>query len=132
MPERTYDKIALVVKNLLSRHSRDPNAHAPTVQWIAPTLENSWVNNGGGWEEAGYCKVNGIVYLRGLVALGTTSATIFTLPEGYRPGGDSHVVVATGGAAGIANVLTTGEVKHHTGASGTWFSLANISFPAEN
>lgn len=53
---------------------------------IAPTLLNSWVNQGTGVNTAGYWKdAFGIVHLQGQIKLGSTSAAAFTLPVGYRP-----------------------------------------------
>lgn len=56
--------------------------------WVAPTLAAGWANYGAGWATAGYRKIRGVTYLRGLVkrTANPTSDTIFTLPAGYRPG----------------------------------------------
>lgn len=55
--------------------------------WVAPPLGTGWSNFGSGWATAGYRKLRGITYLRGLVkrTANPTSDTILTLPAGYRP-----------------------------------------------
>ena len=62
------------------------------------------------------------------------ATVIFTLPPGYRPGGNAHIAVPTSSApASRIQIMTNGEVRVNvvmTGAS--WCSLANISFPADN
>ncbi len=114
-----------------------------TPKWTAPTLQNSWVDFGSGFAPAGYYKdPDGRVYLRGLVKDGTDNATIFTLPEGFRPAYIQQQFVAASDTAvavyrvGLLRVLTSGEVQaHDTGlGSGTglgWFGLDNFSFVAE-
>jgi ATP-dependent protease ClpP protease subunit len=52
--------------------------------WFAPGLTNSWLNNGGGYDTAGFMKDGlGFVHLKGAIKSGVGSA--FTLPAGYRP-----------------------------------------------
>jgi hypothetical protein len=105
--------------------------------WIAPTLTAPFVNYGATWETVGYKKVAGVVYLRGL--LNTTgaaggSATIFTLPQGYRTSGDQHIIVATGVSpwSTLINVMASGVVRiNQPIGAGQWLSLANVSFPAD-
>jgi hypothetical protein len=56
--------------------------------WIAPTLENGWVNFGGEWTPAGYIKdALGFVHIQGTIKSGTSGKAAFVLPAGYRPGG---------------------------------------------
>ena len=50
-----------------------------------PAFENNWENFSNTYGKASFKKVNGIVYIRGLVKSGDNRSTIFTLPEGYRP-----------------------------------------------
>lgn len=99
--------------------------------WTAPTLLNSWVNYGGGYNDAGYYKTSKRVYLRGLIKDGvTTAATIFfTLPSGYRPASYHAFACASNNAYGQAHVDTNGNVFIIVG-SATWFSLDGISFRA--
>jgi len=50
--------------------------------WITPGLGSSWVVSGGLTPQ--YRRLNGIVFMRGRIS-GGTSATVFTLPAGFRP-----------------------------------------------
>lgn len=79
--------------------------------WIAATLAGTWTNFGSGWHTAAYRKIDGVVYLRGLVTGGT--GTILTLPAGYRPAATLMfpVVVQTWTAT---TELTSGGVTAHT------------------
>jgi hypothetical protein len=104
--------------------------------WIAPTLLSSWTNYSvPTWEPAGYRRIGGVVYLRGMLKPGTVTvgATLFTLPAGYRPGGNQHVSVPTStDPASRINIMTDGTVKLNLAMTGAvWASLANISFPAD-
>lgn len=69
-----------------------------------PAFENSWANFAGGHQVAGFYKdAFGRVHLQGLVAGGTIPATIFTLPEGYRPD-TIHLFIALEGTGGVGRV----------------------------
>jgi hypothetical protein len=99
-----------------------------------PAFENGWHNYGATWETTAYRKVNGIVYLKGLLAGGTSTAyptAFFTLPAGYRPNSDKHIVITSNASWAIVNVFADGRVTCNTNCSATWLSLANISFPAD-
>jgi hypothetical protein len=102
---------------------------APT--WTAPALLHSWVNYGGGTETAGYTKVGGVVYLRGLVKSGVLTLPIFTLPAGYRPAGEKDFIVFSNGAAGYVYALNNGDVIADAPSNNTFVSLCGVSFPAE-
>jgi hypothetical protein len=97
---------------------------------------------GAGWNNAGseaqvggfYRDVEGVVHLRGVVALGGSTTTIFTLPVGYRPAATEEfsAVLDTAGsalilvtAAGDVNLLfINSPSRPHT------LSLSQISFRA--
>lgn len=100
--------------------------------WVAPTLQNSWVNYGGIYAAAGYYKDSlGIVRLRGLVKNGTVGGVAaFTLPVNYRPSADIILTVTSNNAWGQVRVTSTGAVQMYQG-SATWFSIENLSFKAE-
>lgn len=107
-----------------------------TGDWVAPTLQNSWVNYGSGFGDAGYrMRPGGIVELRGLVtggtygAAGTTQA--FTLPEGYRPSQRMFFGIHnTGNAMGRIDIFdTNGRVQPSYGAG--YAVLDGITFLAE-
>lgn len=116
-------------------HFATPSAVDDTG-WIAPTLSSPWGNYGTTWETAGYRRKNGVVYLRGLLTPSSApggGANIWTLPVGFRPGSDSHIIAATGVSpwSTLVNVLSTGEFRlNQPIAAGQWLSAANISFPA--
>ena len=103
--------------------------------WIAPTLQNSWVDYDGGtnYEVAGYMKdAQGFVHLRGMVKNGSSgSATIFTLPAGYRPLLRHILTTSTYNSVYCRlNVNDVGEVTP-TGAATNWVSLSGLYFKAE-
>lgn len=50
-----------------------------------PAFQNSWVNVGGSYDTAAFCKIGGITFIKGSVKTGTLGTTVFTLPVGYRP-----------------------------------------------
>jgi len=111
--------------------------------WIAPTLENNWVNYGGHHTPAGYYKDSlGIVHLRGIVyrTVARYQSTIFTLPEGYRPE-YQQVCCTLAGAPGIEvisrlDITTSGLVRlttpndGYTSQPNNWIALEGISFRA--
>ncbi len=99
--------------------------------WQTPSLQNSWVNFGSGFEDAQYYKDSfGIVHLKGLIKDGTTAAgtAIFTLPSGYRPAA-RHVfpTVIYDNTIGRIDVMSNGEVQVQHG-NATWTSLSGITF----
>ena len=98
-----------------------------------PTLLNSWVNYGSGYESASYFKDKcGVVHLAGMVKSGTTTAetVIFTLPEGYRPRTSEKFFCVSLNAICVIDVYATGNVAIKTGANSGWISLSGISFLA--
>lgn len=50
-----------------------------------PAFQNFWTNIGGVRAPARYRKIAGIVFVEGSITAGNSSATVFTLPVGYRP-----------------------------------------------
>lgn len=107
-------------------------------EWIVPTLENSWVNFGFNGTNrhsiVGYWKDKyGIVHIKGVLKSGSSAtATMFTLPAGYRP--SMRMIFPT-----LANTSTTtrvdvqsnGVVSAPVGGSTTWTSLDGICFYAD-
>lgn len=104
--------------------------------WMSPTLQNSWVNFGGGFDGIGYRKnFSGIVWLRGLIKDGIPSTTpptnvLFTLPEGYRPPNSKLFLSFSNGVPIVIGVNgANGNVVVDSGTvSPTYISLENISF----
>jgi len=102
--------------------------------WIAPTLLNSWINYGGGYNPAGYFKDSfGIVHLRGTVKSGTIGQAIFTLPVGYRPAYKEILITISHDGANEklsrCDVQADGNVVSCFG-SNTYYSLDGITFRA--
>lgn len=98
--------------------------------WIAPTLLNSWVNFGSGYNPAGYYKdALGVVHLRGMLKNGTFAVPMFVLPAGYKPAYTETFVAISGGAVGFVNVGADGQIVPVAGIN-TFFSLDGMTFHA--
>lgn len=111
----------------LVRHNHPESA--PTLgPWIAPTLQNSWVNFLSGLAPVGYRVVEGGVELRGAVKSGALDVPVFTLPEWARPTDGGHIFIAacvTGTAR--VDVTWSGEVIVHGYTSGGSNALVSLS-----
>ena len=101
------------------------------TDWIAPSLQNSWVDYGGGFLAANYRLKNGIVYITGVVKNGTTTGgtAIFNLPSGYRPSAHIMKENISNGTIGRFDIRSDGDVVIQIGGS-NYFSL-HCSFIAE-
>lgn len=98
--------------------------------WQTPTLVNGWSNFGSGLAVAGYYKQNdGWVRLKGVVGGGTDFATIFTLPEGYRPPFEVYVSVLSASATARLRIRPDGTVSKPTGGAPSYLSLNGVTFP---
>lgn len=96
-------------------------------------LGNNWVAQGSPFTTPQYTKsADGIVTLKGQIRNGTTTDLTFMakLPPGYRP--KKTLSFSTVGFTGVARVDVgeSGYIVFRSG-SGTWMSLSNISFMAE-
>lgn len=113
-------------------------AGAPTGQadsgWVNLPYANGWRDYGGSWEPGRYRKLNGVVYLQGLISSGTVTSqtTMATVPAGFRPAGDKHYPVASAAAYGQINVFADGRITTNAPLSNAWVSLANVSWIADN
>lgn len=96
--------------------------------WITPSLSNSWVNFDGTKSSAGYRKTaRGTVVLKGVLKNGSSAtATMFTLPSGYRPSQTRRYPAAANSALGIVEVTTGGAISFVVGGSTTQSSLDGI------
>lgn len=101
--------------------------------WVALPLSNGWVNFGGGiYSDAQYRKLNGVVFVKGLVKSGTTSAgiTLGTLPAGFRPlKQQMKPVTVAPGTGGSVDVAADGRIINNV-VSATYTSL-EFDFVAE-
>ncbi len=101
---------------------------------IAATLQNGWVNYGGGYEEACFWKdKNNVVHISGFIKSGATAGetVLFTLPAGYRPRANEKVVTVSLNAFCVLDIYSSGNVVVKYGANSGWISLCNISFRAD-
>jgi len=104
----------------------------PDTGWLVPTLQNGWVQYDTTYGNAAiYRRINGIVFVRGLLRSGTVGATIFTLPAGFRPSIRMLFACYTNpNVACRVDVDPTGTING-SGESNGWISLANIIFVAD-
>ncbi len=102
--------------------------------WITPTLLNGATSvDTTRFGTVAYRKLStGKIQFRGLVQVTSSGADIFKLPSGFRPESYLKFPAANGGTYGEIVVLNTGEVRADVGGTGAkWYSLANITFLAE-
>jgi hypothetical protein len=96
--------------------------------WTAPSLQNSWVDYGSGYQGTRYRKdSNGTRHIEGMIKSGTTTAgtLIFTLPAGWRPA--AHLwfsIPVSGGTAADMEIRSDGQVIAGAGWSATWTSIS--------
>ncbi len=94
-----------------------------------PAFQNSWVNFGSNWQDAGFTRDPfGWVHLRGRIKSGTVGSAAFTLPPGYRISVSEDFAVISNGAVGRVEVLTDGTVIPTTPSNNTYVSLSGIRF----
>lgn len=100
--------------------------------WVALPMSNSWINFGGGaYGNARYRRINGIVYVTGVVKSGTITpgVTIGTLPPGFRPAAYLMKGIPISGGSGTVDITPAGLILAGT-VSATFTSL-EFWFPAE-
>ena len=106
--------------------------------WTTPSLLNSWIPYGYNTSNRhvipGYWKDdNGVVHLRGLLKSGSSAtATMLTLPAGYRPAlRHIYPTFASGTTCSRVDVHGDGTVAGVSGTSTAYTSLDGIQFVAE-
>lgn len=102
-------------------------------KWIAPTLQNGWVNYGNDgtytYNPAGYyMDVSGRVWLRGMLKNGTVNSAFFTLPSGFAPSYRQLFIANSNSGAYRLDIGIDGTVVSVGAPATTWFSLDGISF----
>lgn len=108
----------------------DANAVGDTAAWTdVASFFNGWANFGGAFQVARYRKINGVVYVQGLIAGGTLPSDAFQLPAGFRPSATLMFDSNSNGAAGRLEITAAGVVTPTSG-SNIWFSIC-LSFPAD-
>ncbi|MFJ2370883.1 hypothetical protein [Microbacterium sp. NPDC087665] len=121
--------------SLLQRIAALENATAPVddTGWRTLVLQNNWKYFGGGiYAEPRYRRLNGIVYVSGLIKDGTTSpgGVIANLPVGFRPSKQRITTVSVSpGVGGTVDMAANGNILH--GTLSTTFTSLDIVFPAE-
>lgn len=98
----------------------------------------NWGDYGGGFENCRAWLLGTFVVLEGLArrtATGSATETLATLPEPYRPLGDTHIFLCCASNASSAlrvNVFSSGiiEVQNHDTGNGEWVSLSGIIYTA--
>lgn len=107
---------------------------AEDTGWTVPSMGASWANyTAGGQTAPQYRRRNGVVYLDGSMASGSSGSTIFTLPAGYRPLHTQTYTVASGNGNAVITIGATGTVQVTVYNVGSNISVAlnGISFVAE-
>jgi hypothetical protein len=97
--------------------------------WIAPTLQNGWVDFGTGFATAGYRKIGNQVMLRGVIKGGTTTinTVLFTLPAGYYDSTGHHVFNCLNNGESIrVDIRDNGDVRFAATASAIYISLDGV------
>jgi hypothetical protein len=98
-------------------------------------FQNGWKNYNDEYNTAAYFKDSmGIVHLKGLVKGGSggINATIFVLPEGYRPAArELRVAIMHDENTARVDIMPNGRVVPYK-AHSTWTSLDGITFRAAN
>ena len=103
--------------------------------WInVSTFGSSWASFGPSWTPR-FRKLNGVVYLNGLLSGTISNITLFTLPEGFRPtASELHLIGHCGNPGGNTTwgigISPDGKVAYKFGGQQTWFSIDAVSFAA--
>lgn len=117
------------------------------VDSLGTTFQNSWLNQGAPYGNLRFRKyLDGRVRIAGTIKSGTSGATIFILPVGYRPsatmyfptidnGGNSFVVVNPDGTVLTSALTGTVSLAHMDGIefdteSVTIFPMAGVGLPS--
>ena len=101
----------------------DTKAAVAQEDWTAPSLINSWVNEGGSMETAGYFKDSlGIVHIKGSIKTGTLATVAFVLPAGYRPAAKQRF-----GGASATGVVTRIDVDSSGNVTPVYGNNAGLS-----
>lgn len=130
VPGRTPDE--RVQHRLSSLEVPTEQWRAGANAWTALSYNSGWADYdtatypGGGWK----LDSTGRVWLRGLIKnTAYSTATIATLPAGFRPGKAHHFAVPATAAFGYIRVDANGDVVHGGGTT-TWIDLSQVTFEA--
>ena len=100
--------------------------------WLTPALLSGWINFGAPYRICQYRRINGIVYVTGLLKGGATAAStpVLNLPAGFRPSGSLFLGTQSNSALATMNLTAAGDLTLSVGASANSLTL-QFSFPAE-
>jgi hypothetical protein len=101
-------------------------AYLQVTPWTNVTFQNGWANGVAGTQNAQYRRFGDMIQLRGYVAMGTNSTTIFTLPVGFRPPGSLDIPAnnwnSPNTSYGRIYVNTDGTVNGYVSSGGGYLS----------
>jgi hypothetical protein len=107
-----------------------PNENIYDSGWVEVSLLNSWVAYDaiyGKTDNKIVRKINGVVYIQGLLKNGTISTNstgyMFRLPEGYRPPITLIFRTICSGGATQLRVRSDGYVHAYAGSANAWYSV---------
>lgn len=100
--------------------------------WISPTLTGGWINFGVPYRNCQYRRINGVVYVTGLIKGGTTAAStvVLNLPAGFRPAADLFLGTQSNSVMATINLAANGNLSLSVGASAASLTL-QFQFVAE-
>lgn len=97
--------------------------------WKDLSLATNWKRHSNDYNKAQYRKINNIVYLRGTIRNDTdSSATIGTLPAGYRPKVSNILVVSVSDTFKNVYINSSGSLGLSGYVKGQWVSIDGTSF----
>lgn len=117
-------------------HAHPEYAPVSDSGWLSlvPLLVNGWVSYDNNYGPPRYRKLNGVVYIQGLIRSGTLGNTVATMPVGFRPSGLWVTLFSTLGDNNVPNrydLYGDGRLINAGGASNVWSSLNGITYPAD-
>lgn len=102
--------VAAGATSITSAAIADRRKNLWTEAWITPTLLNGWTENVS-YPVRYFKDTVGNIHIAGLLQTGTSLATAFLLPTGYRPNRRRVFAVDNGGSHARLYILPTGEVQ---------------------
>lgn len=109
--------------------------------WNLIAYQNGWQDSDAAGHPGRYRKINGVVYLQGLVRNpasqtgASAGSVVFTLPAGYRTNKNIQINTMIDGTHGRLMILSDGRVRVESNytayTNGPWVTLSTVSFPAD-
>jgi len=106
------------------------------TDWITLPLLNGWVDYGPPYAPSEYRRLNGVVYVHGLIKSGTTNnnTVVANLPVGFRPLMDQlnpAQLTSPGTAFCRIDVCGNGDLMGRVGLGSSWTGITLTPFIAE-